>query len=183
MNGEGQTYRYCANPLCEFRRIALLETGFDTVYAVVAAGDDSRSCPYCAEPLARDCPRCGRTATSRPLHFCPACGANLLGGKRGTRCAVCGKPMRVAPGLQGDVPCCSEGCLRRYLLENVKNCDQCGLRFKTAETNGASFTELVLQGQGNRKFDFCSSVCLEKYAAEHGVLLHGSLTANDFAHR
>lgn len=179
MNSEGQTYHYCANPLCEFRRISLLETGFDTVYAVAGSLEAERFCPYCDRPLARACPRCGRIATSRPLHFCPACGANLFGGKREIRCAVCGKPMLVAPGLQGDVPCCSEHCLRHYLLENVKTCDQCGLRFKTAETTGTPFIGLTFPEQGDRLFDFCSTSCLEKYSAEHGILLHSALTANE----
>jgi hypothetical protein len=180
MNGEGQTYHYCANPLCEFRRISLLETGFNTVYAVTGPIEAERFCPYCDRPLARACPRCGLIATSRPQHFCPACGANLCGGKTETCCAVCGKPMQMAPDLQGDVPCCSERCLRHYLLENVKTCDQCGLRFKTIETNGISFIELALPGQVDRLFDFCSTGCLKKYSTEHGILLHSALTAIDY---
>jgi hypothetical protein len=180
MNGKGQTYRYCSNPQCGFRRICFTETGFDAVYAVKAAvGKTGGQCPYCEAPLASVCPGCGRPATSRPLLFCPACGADLVGGKRETHCAFCGKPMRIDSTLQGDVPCCSERCLRDYLLQHVKTCDQCGRRFKTGETNDASFIELALQGQGNRKFDFCSTGCLEKYSAEHGILLHSALTANN----
>lgn len=178
MNSKGQIYHYCANPLCAFIRISLIETGFNTVYAVTGLIEAERFCPYCDRPLARTCPRCGRIATSRPLHFCPVCGANLLGEKMETYCAVCSKPMRVDSRLQDDVPCCSERCLRHYLLEKVKTCDQCGLRFHTIESNGTSFIGLTLSGQDERLFDFCSTSCLEKYCAEHDVLLHSALTDN-----
>lgn len=176
MSSKGQTYRYCANPLCPFLRISLLETGFHTVYAVSGPMEAKRGCPYCDRPLAQACPRCGHVAASRPLHFCPVCGANLLGEPMETYCAECGKPMQVDSRLQGDVPCCSERCLRHYLLEKVKTCDQCGLRFQTVESNGISFIGLALPGQKERLFDFCSTGCLERYCTEHDVLLHSALT-------
>ncbi len=174
MSGEGHTYRYCANPLCAFLRISQVETGFHAVYAIADPMEAKPVCPYCDGPLAQACPRCGRVATSRPLHFCPVCGANLLGDKMETHCAVCGKSMQVDSRLQGDVPCCSERCLRHYLLEQVKTCDQCGLRFQTVESNGISFVGLALPGQHERLFDFCSTGCLEKYCAGHDVLLHNA---------
>lgn len=180
MQDGARNYHYCANPLCEHRRISLLETGFDSVYAVAVAPDEPEpQCPYCESPLVRTCPGCGRVATSRPLRFCPACGANLLGRKRETHCVTCGKPMRVASVLPGDVPCCSERCLQVYLLQNVKTCDQCGMRFNATGGNGTSFVGLLMQGQGGRKFDFCSTGCLEKYSAEHGVLLHCSMETGE----
>ncbi|QLA15378.1 hypothetical protein [Desulfolutivibrio sulfoxidireducens] len=170
MPGEDRTYLYCSNPLCGYRRIARLELGVDAVYAAPAdAKETGGSCPYCEGPLVLACPGCGRTATSRPLLFCPACGANLVGKERETRCAWCGGSMRTTSAFQGDVPCCSERCLRNYLLRNVKTCDQCGMRFTAAGINGASFIDVALQGQENRKYDFCSIGCLEKYAAEHGA--------------
>lgn len=170
MDGEGRIYQYCPNPFCEFRRISRLETGLDAVYAAaVAAGETTGSCPYCQGPLVLACPGCGRIATSRPLLYCPACGAHLPGGRREAHCAACGRPMRTASAFQGDVPCCSERCLRDYLLQHVKTCDHCGMRFKAVGTNGASFIDVTLQGQGDRTFDFCCGDCLERYATEHGT--------------
>ena len=167
MHGEGTIYRYCSNPLCEYRLVARLELSIDAVYAV--SNDEKEAegaCPYCEGPLTQACPECGRTPRDRPMLFCPACGANLVGKERTTRCIWCGGFMRTTSAIQGDVPCCSERCLRNYLLRNVKTCDQCGMRFTAAGTSGGSFMEMALPGRNNMKYDFCSLGCLVKFVDE-----------------
>jgi len=107
---------------------------------------------------------CAPPGTAQVLRTCPVCGADLFERTRDVCCAVCGNPLRVAPDFPGGPHLCSERCLQLYLLQNVKTCDQCGMRFTGGAAGEFSIAEARADGNGGKALEFCSARCLEKYA-------------------
>ena len=165
-----EIHAYCPNSRCPGREGHGFPGGGAATYSeVVTTPSEEARCPHCRTPLRTSCPHCHHAMETTPFNYCPLCGGPLQGGSPEPApelfCRVCGRRMYSEP-LEGDIPLCSEKCIADFIAENIRVCDQCGVRFYSegsAASGGAARYMGMVDGESR---EFCSKNCMTAFLSE-----------------
>ncbi|NDV19066.1 hypothetical protein GO013_06485 [Pseudodesulfovibrio sp. JC047] len=163
MEKKHTTYMYCTNPRCSHLNTTHEPDSYFNVYSIESDEQSApKACPYCKTPMRSSCPHCHHTLQTKPSNFCPLCGGALnTAPDEAIYCRVCGR--RMYGETPGDIPLCSENCVSAFITNNIKTCDQCGMRFNSAAKETRSFTKVPAGGGIDETYDFCSEHCMESF--------------------